>query len=132
MGFQKNVLIIALVILSISIIVVASFISKKDKEKSWPPEKATCPPYYDISYNTDSSIICKHFAGGPKPGVTVQLTDSKFEDATYDKDNDNDDSKQAFCKIFTLQTANGAKKMTPKQKCDFSKTCKINWEGYCD
>ena len=125
MGFQKNVLIIALVILSICIIILASFISKKESDKLWPPEKASCPPYYDISYNTDSSIICKQFPTGPTIGVIGTLTGGKkFEDAES-KTNDN-------CNKFTLQTTNGTVKMTPKQKCDFSKICKINWEGHCD
>lgn len=122
MGFQKNVLIIALVILSITIIVLASFISGKEKEKEWPPEVSTCPPYFDISQN-GNNIQCSTFSDGVEPGVSLLGTDITFKDAANGTNNN--------CKKFIVQTEAGAK-MSAEDKCDYSEKCKINWEGYCE
>jgi len=122
MGFQKNVLIIALVILSITIIVLASFISGKEKEKKWPPEVATCPPYFDISQN-GNIIQCSTFTDGIEPGVSSLGTGETFKDA--------DNGSNTTCNKFTVQNAAGVK-MSADDKCDYSEKCKINWEGYCE
>ena len=119
MGFQKNVLIIALVILSITIIILASFISGKEKEKEWPPEVATCPPYFDISQN-GNIIQCSTFTGGVEPGVATAVS---FKDAATDTN--------TTCNKFIVQNAAGAK-MSAEDKCTYSEKCKINWEGYCE
>ena len=116
MGFQKTVLIIALVILSISIIVLSIFISRKDDEKTWPPESSTCPPYYDIS-NNDTGTFCidNNFDLHP-PAPIADIADVVGG---------------GTCGKFYVQAKNGTK-MNSKQKCEFVQKCKVNWEGWCE
>tara|TARA_Y100000816_G_scaffold276239_1_gene245227 strand:+ start:374 stop:760 length:387 start_codon:yes stop_codon:yes gene_type:complete len=122
MGFQKNVLIIALVILSISIIVLAAFISRKERDKLWPPELSTCPPYFDISQN-GNAIQCKALEGiNIGEDISTKSPAVTFEDATGSKNT---------CLDFFVQNESGGK-MNAEQKCDYSNKCKINWEGYCE
>jgi len=115
MGFQKTILIIALVILSISIIVLGSFISKKDKEKMWPPESSTCPPYYDLSYNNLGEIHCNGDNFGFDSSVDISGVGNHH----------------ANCASFMVQDGSGVK-MNSDQKCQFVETCKVNWEGWCE
>tara|TARA_B110000444_G_scaffold222081_1_gene223806 strand:+ start:723 stop:1091 length:369 start_codon:yes stop_codon:yes gene_type:complete len=116
MGFQKTVLIIALVVLSISIIVLSIFISKKDDEKTWPPESSTCPPYYDISKNVLGTLCNNSFDMGTKDtdisGVEISGHPNK-------------------CGNFYVKSNSGVI-MNTTQKCDFVKKCKVNWEGWCE
>ena len=55
--FQKNITIIACVILIVSLIVLAMFLSKSIKSAQWPPIKAKCPDYWDVTIS-DNNIKC--------------------------------------------------------------------------
>jgi len=114
MGFQKTVLIIALVILSISIIVLSIFISRKDDEKTWPPESSTCPPYYDISNNSSGTFCIDN-------NFNIHTTVVDISGAVAGGN----------CGKFYVQSKAGTK-MNSKQKCDFVQKCKVNWEGWCE
>ena len=72
MGFQKTVLIVALVILTICIIFISTVISKNESKKQWPPETGTCPPYYIVSTD-DSGVSCKRDPNAPKKSVSAYL-----------------------------------------------------------
>ena len=118
MGFQKTVLMVALVILSITIIVLSIFISRKDDEKIWPPESSTCPPYYDISYNEDGTF-CKDAFGIHDGSSTIDISAVVIQGATINN-----------CEKFYVESTSG-KKMNSDQKCSFVEKCKVNWEGWC-
>lgn len=118
MGFQKTVLMVALVILSITIIVLSIFISRKDDEKIWPPESSTCPPYYDISYNNNGTF-CKD-AFGIHNGSTIDISAVFIDDGV----------NKNTCENFYVESTSG-KKMNSEQKCSFVEKCKVNWEGWC-
>jgi len=55
--FQKNITIIACVILIVSLIVLAMFLSNSIKTAQWPPIKSKCPDYWDIDIS-GSNIEC--------------------------------------------------------------------------
>lgn len=117
MGFQKTVLIIALVILSISIIVLSVFISRKDEDKIWPPESSTCPPYYDLSSNGNKNVFCEDTFG-------IQDGETDISAVVIDGHNNT-------CNKFFVESV-GGKKMSSQAKCDFVDTCNVNWEGWCE
>ena len=115
MGFQKTVLIVALVVLSITIIILSSFLAQQEKNKEWPPEIATCPPYFDISQNGTMCIQTS--------GVTVGETEPRtaIKDASSIPLN--------TCHTFSIK--HGDKIMTFKEKCAWSKACNVSWDGVC-
>jgi hypothetical protein len=103
MGFQKTVLIVALVILTICIIFISTVISKNESKKLWPPETGTCPPYYIVSTD-DSGVSCKRDPNGPKIGEISGSCDK-------------------------LNLSQGTNFISDKSKCEWSNTCKIQWDG---
>jgi hypothetical protein len=100
MGFQKTVLIIALVILTFSIIFIATVISKNEANKQWPPETATCPPYYIVTKDN----TCERDPNAPKIGTT-----------------------NSQCDTFNLKSSSGIK--SDRDKCLWANECKIHWDG---
>jgi len=106
MGFQKIVLIIALVILTFCIIFISSMISSTQANRKWPPEVATCPPYFGVekSNTNPGKLKCQLVPNGPVPGSGV-----------------------ANCKLFEL--ANGITPTTDCQKCKWANQCGIQWDG---
>lgn len=103
MGFQKTVLILALVILTITVIFIATVISKNESKKKWPPEVGTCPPYYIVS-TENGELKCKRDPNAPRIG----------ESATS-------------CNILNLKQGNTV--ISDKAKCDWANNCKIQWDG---
>ena len=100
--FQKNVFIIALVILSFSLIFIAAVISDKESGKKFPAETSTCPPYYSVVKDEeDGSLHCKL--------------------------NDNFNVGEEKCKKFALHK-NG-KLQSDFDKCEWAKGCNITWDG---
>lgn len=120
MGFQKTVLILALVILSISIIVLSVFISRKDDDKIWPPESSTCPPYYDISYNINGNVFCEDNFGIQDDASTIDISAVVINGEPGNN-----------CKKFYVENVAGVR-MNSEQKCSFVEKCKVNWEGWCE
>ena len=104
MGFQKTVLIVALVILTICIIFIATVISKNESNKKWPPEVGTCPPYY-ITKNIDGGTVCERDPNAPRIG-----------------------ENSANCNKISLSMG-GKPTISDKQKCEWANTCKIQWDG---
>tara|TARA_B100000674_G_scaffold394557_1_gene338906 strand:+ start:725 stop:1111 length:387 start_codon:yes stop_codon:yes gene_type:complete len=113
MGFQKTVLIVALVILTICIIFVATVISKNESNKKWPPEVATCPPYYFVKntpagegpLGVNGMTICERDPNAPKIG----------------EDNN-------MCKRLVI-TQGGKAFGSDRSKCNWANNCKIQWDG---
>tara|TARA_Y100001970_G_C14253363_1_gene873398 strand:+ start:5916 stop:6278 length:363 start_codon:yes stop_codon:yes gene_type:complete len=103
MGFQKTVLIIALVILTIAIIFIATIISKNESNKIWPPETGTCPPYYTVS-TENNEVKCKRDPNAPRIGESVDS-----------------------CNMLNLKQ--GETMISDKAKCEWSNACKIQWDG---
>lgn len=56
-GFQKTILIIALIILSIVLLFVGAVISKRVNDMPWPPSINPCPDYW----KSDASGNCTNF-----------------------------------------------------------------------
>ena len=102
MGFQKTVLIIALVILTIAIIFISTVISKNEANKVWPPEVGTCPPYYIVS--TEDGVKCKRDPNSPRIGEDNQS-----------------------CNMLNLKDGNNF--ISDKAKCEWANSCKIQWDG---
>ena len=103
MGFQKTVLIVALVILTICIIFISTVISKNESKKQWPPEIGTCPPYYVVS-TENGGVSCERDPNAP----------------TIGENNGN-------CNRLNLKE--GTNFISDKTKCEWSNTCKIQWDG---
>ena len=103
MGFQKTVLIIALVILTIAIIFISTVISKNESNKKWPPEVGTCPPYYVVS-TENGEVKCKRDPNAPRIGEAV-----------------------GSCNMLNLKQ--GDTIISDKQKCEWANSCKIQWDG---
>lgn len=101
MGFQKTVLIIALVILTLCIIFIATVISKNEGNKKWPPETATCPPYYIVTKDN----TCIRDPDAPKIGES-----------------------NTQCDTFNLRSSGNAYK-SDRDKCMWANECKIHWDG---
>lgn len=101
--FQKNVFIIALVILSFSLIFIAAVISEKETGKKFPAEISTCPPYYSVvKDDDDQSLHCELNDKFSAPGISK-------------------------CKKFSLRK--DGKLQSDKAKCEWAKDCKITWDG---
>jgi len=103
MGFQKIVLIIALVILTGCIIFIASMISSNEANKKWPPEVGTCPPYYESKVDETGDLICDYIREGP---ASIDIN--------------------SICKSFPIGSET---KGTPCKKCCWAKNCGIQWDG---
>tara|TARA_B100000424_G_scaffold268003_1_gene261936 strand:- start:1011 stop:1388 length:378 start_codon:yes stop_codon:yes gene_type:complete len=56
--FHKVVLTISVIVLIISLIILATFLSKSLFEDSYPPIISDCPDYWDVSYNSNNDIMC--------------------------------------------------------------------------
>ena len=105
MEFQKTVLIIALVILVITLVLLSAIISNKAKNKEWPPEISTCPPYYRVQTNDDGM------------GSTCVRVD---ENRKIGDDSDN---------CATLPLFENGKPKTFAQKREWAEGCRIKWDG---
>jgi len=125
MEFQKAVLIIALVILVIAIIIISAILGESEKNKKWPPEEGTCPPYYTMG------LAVK---GDPDSLACVQQNPARHIGLAKD---------QEFCKTLRLvnsddnlvtQKYNGqsmiGKPLNRVQKRRWAEECKIKWDGY--
>ena len=56
--FQKNITIIACIVLIVSLIVLAMFLRNSIKSTQWPPIKSKCPDYWDIDISgTDIKCV---------------------------------------------------------------------------
>lgn len=111
MEFQKAVLIIALVILVIAVIIISAILGESEKNKKWPPEEGTCPPYYKMGLaviDDPNSIAC------------VQQDPARFIGLAKDQDS---------CKTFNLLKENGKPK-TKQEKRSWAEGCKVKWDGY--
>jgi len=105
MGFQKNVLIVALVILVIMIIIMTAVIEASEGKKKWPPEISTCPPYYKLTY--DSNVPQCEF-------IDTNRTIGEIENSTN-------------CKKFSL--VQGGRPASASWKKTWAQRCKVNWDG---
>ena len=125
MEFQKAVLIIALVILVIAVIIISAILGESEKNKKWPPEEGSCPPYYRMGLaveNDPNSIAC------------VQQDPARHIGRAKDEE---------FCRTLKLinsgdnlvtqkyqdQSKNG-KPLTRGQKRRWAEECKVKWDGY--
>jgi len=102
MGFQKVVLIIALVIFSFSLLFIAAMISKNNSKKKWPPETATCPPFFEVRENS-GQIQCK------------QINEERY---TENK-----------CKMFPSGITESLTDKSNSEKCTWANSCGIVWDG---
>ena len=105
MGFQKTVLIVALVILTLAIIVMATVISNNESKKKWPPEVATCPPFYKV-HGENGIISCKLDAS----------------DAIGNGDSN--------CQTKQMTVAgDNSKFISDQDKCNWANGCGVHWDG---
>ena len=105
MGFQKNVLIVALVILVLAIIIMSAVIQASEGKKKWPPEISTCPPYYKLTYD-DNVPHCEFIDRNRTIGTPDESTD---------------------CKKFSL--VQGGRPAGASWKKTWAQRCKVNWDG---
>ena len=116
-GFQKVVLIIALVIFSISILFIAAMIANNNSKKKWPPETASCPPYFEVvDVKKDGKIVGKR---------CEQLKNSTGDAIPIAYPND---ASGVACNVYPSGTETLSSK-TNKQKCDWATKCNIVWDG---
>jgi hypothetical protein len=125
MEFQKAVLIIALVILVIAVIIISAILGESEKNKKWPPEEGSCPPYYKMGLaviDDPNSIAC------------VQQDPARHIGRAKDEE---------FCRTlrlinspdnlvtqrFTPSPMNG-KPLNRAQKKKWAEECKLKWDGY--
>jgi hypothetical protein len=114
MGFQKTVLIVALVILTLSIIVMGTIISKNESSKKWPPEVSTCPPYYSTVRDTSTSVLqCKLDSDNPNAP----------------KVNPNKENNCTNGTVFNLQENPGNTIISEQDRCIWANNCGIVWDG---
>jgi len=118
-GFQKVVLIVALVIFSISILFIAAMIANNNSKKKWPPETATCPPYFEVVDITDQTT-------GKVTGKKCEQLKNSTGDAipiAYPTD-----VSGVACNEYPSGTVTLSSK-TNKDKCDWATKCNIVWDG---
>jgi len=48
MGFKKNAIIIAIILLILSLVGIGIALTKATKTKEWPPQLNECPDYWDL------------------------------------------------------------------------------------
>ena len=118
MEFQKAVLIIALVILIISVIIISAVINKSEKNKKWPPEEGTCPPYFTLGRvfkkdDTSSNV--------DEEGERLSCIQQNPERIIGTGDTD--------CKTLSLYDDYG-KPISRADKRSWAEKCKIKWDGY--
>ena len=71
MTFQKNVLMIAIVLFILIMSVVGVLMTKSKAEMEFPPEIGNCPDYFKL-INTDGERICKNVKGLGTQGTGCQ------------------------------------------------------------
>ena len=108
MGFQKNVLVVALVILVIAIVFMAAIIQASEEKKKWPPEISTCPPYYKLVHEGDERI------------PHCQFIDSNR--VIGDPDGGGNE-----CRKFSLMEGN--RRRDNNWKKTWAQRCKVHWDG---
>ena len=59
-NFNKIVLTIATILLSISFILLGISLTKSLYEDVFPPIVSDCPDYWDVSYNSNDDVACKN------------------------------------------------------------------------
>ena len=102
-GFQKVVLYIALAVLILALIIIAAMISVAMKNEKWPPEVATCPPYYTVERDTAANTVkCKRDSNMPAIGASVCTEHVLFD---------------------------GTRASSNQEKCQWAKDCQIQWDG---
>ena len=104
-GFQKTVLIIAIIILIITLIIIGMALSKKSAEIGWPPMVPQCPDYWTIdgSGNNTTCINVKDLGTCKSVGSkhkTMNFNTSEFTGA------------QGTCNKYT-----------------WANNCNISWDG---
>ena len=103
MSFQKTVLIIALIVLSVMLFFIALAMRGLKKSQGYPPEIAECPDYW----TKDTDGMCK------RPGEN---------EPNYGTAKDND----TVCTKFPRGTEEGTGEDAKK---NFSADCRLEWDG---
>lgn len=108
MSFQKTVLIIALIVLSVMLIFIALAMKGLKNSQEYPPEVSECPDFW----TKNSSGVCK-----PMSGLNSN-TNKPFK--RYDPNKEEwvvDTTKE--CNAYTKDV----------DKAIYAKTCGIEWDG---
>ena len=113
--FQKVVLISSTIILIVSLMFLAYFLTKSLHEDSYPAVISDCPDFWDVTRNEEGETICKNTSTINRPAGTFrgigeikecrQVPTGKFSAS-----GDNDDS--VLC-----------------EKYEWAKKCNITWDG---
>lgn len=59
-SFNKIVVSSALLILVVSLVAIAIFVSKSLFEDKFPPIISDCPDYWDVTYDSKDNVICQN------------------------------------------------------------------------
>ena len=109
MSFQKTVLIIALIVLSVMLFFIALAMRGLKKSQGYPPEIAECPDYW----TKDTDGMCKRPENKNAPNFGI----------------DNEDKKNKPCGTFPRSTGNLDGLTSEEAKKIFSADCRLEWDG---
>jgi len=99
-GFQKTVLVIAIIFLLICLIVISLLLIKNKKQQLWPPIISNCPDYWlDLSDNGSKCVNIQNL------GTCKSTTTMDFSVAPYIGSNGD------------------------SQKYNWAKGCGVTWDG---
>jgi len=77
-GFQKIVLIAAIIILIICLIFIGVSLSQQTAKQQWPPLVPACPDYWTIDGSSNPVCKNKKHLGTSTTPYTISLTDPNF------------------------------------------------------
>ena len=107
-SFNKIVLTIATIVLSISLIALGIFLSKSMFENSYPPVISDCPDYWDVSFNSNNETICENIS-------------------TINRGSQSSDCRKKAINMFSTNGSNINDVMC--EKYTWAKDCDITWDG---
>ena len=106
--FNKIVLTIATVVLSISLLSLGIFLNKTMFEDSYPPVSSDCPDYWDVSFNSNNETICENIS-------------------TINRGSQSSDCRSKAVNMFSANGSNINDVLC--EKYTWAKDCGIAWDG---
>ena len=111
MSFQRNVSVIALIVLSIAFIIVGIVLLRMRKNVKFPANVAQCPDYFDVVKNDEGEVQCKF---NHKSGSDVHTFYSSLPPSCKELKPEDPEFIGVYGEI---------------NKCNWAKQCGITWDG---
>jgi hypothetical protein len=110
MSFQRNVAVIALVVLSIALIIIGIILLRMRRDAKFPADVAQCPDYYDVVRDGEQTkCVFKHTSGSDVYAFYNTMTTD--------------------CKTIIPENGEFVGSGGGGAKCSWAKQCGVTWDG---